>query len=77
MSVKAGLCREPADWRWSSAAGHSDVRRADVPVGMAIEKANDGAGDGLPLAPHSLAGEDASVPRANGDVGVPDNLPTP
>jgi len=34
--VKAGLCREPADWPWSSAAG-----RADVPVG----KANDGNAD--------------------------------
>jgi type I restriction enzyme R subunit/putative DNA methylase len=65
--VKAGLCCEPADWPWSSAG------RADVLVGMANEKAvNDSA-----LTAHSLAGEDASVPRANEDVGAPDNLPAP
>lgn len=45
---------------------------ADVPVGRANEKANDGAGHGRPLEPHSLAGEDAGVPGANEDVGAPE-----
>jgi hypothetical protein len=44
---------------------------ADVPVGTANDKANEEAGNDAPLASHSLAGEDASVPRANEDVGVP------
>jgi len=50
--VKAGLCREPADWPWSSAAGRADVPvgtvndgNADVPVGTANEKANGKAGN--------------------------------
>jgi hypothetical protein len=44
---------------------------ADVPVGTANDKANEKAGNDAPLASHSLAGEDASVPGANEDVGVP------
>jgi len=36
--VKAGLCREPGEWRWSSAGN------ADVPVGLADEKANEDVG---------------------------------
>ena len=37
---------------------------------MANEKANEEAVDGMPLAPHSLAGEDASVPRVGEDTSV-------
>ncbi len=74
--VKAGLCRESHEWPWSS-AGSANVRRADVPFGTANEKANEEAVNVGPLAAHSLAGEDASAPRANADVGAPDNLPTP
>jgi type I restriction enzyme R subunit/putative DNA methylase len=61
--VKAGLCREPGDWPWSSAAG-----RADVLVGMANEEANGDAVSDASLAPHSLAGEDASAPDASAPV---------
>ena len=60
--VKAGLCREPGDWPWSS-AGRADVRRADVLVGMANEKANEEDVNDTSLASHSLAGEDASAPN--------------
>jgi hypothetical protein len=62
--VKAGLCGEPEDWPWSSAG------RAGVPVDTGNENANDKAGTDTSLAPHSLAGEDASVPRADGDVAA-------
>ena len=56
--VKAGLCREPEDWPWSSAAGS-----AVVPVGTANEKANDGIVHGFPLSPHSQADEDVGAPE--------------
>ncbi len=72
--VKAGLCREPGDWPWSSAGSLSS---ADVLVGTANEKVNEKAGNDISLASHSLAGEDASAPRANEDVGAPDHLPAP
>jgi putative transposase len=40
--VKAGLCREPADWPWSSASRVTSGS-TDVPVGTADEKANENA----------------------------------
>lgn len=57
--VKAGLCRKPADWPWSSAAG-----RADVPVGTANEKAKEKAVKDEPLSFHSQANEDVGAPGA-------------
>ena len=63
--VKAGLCREPGDWPWSSAGS------ADVLVGMANGNANEGDGNDASLAPHSQAGEDASVPGAGEDASAP------
>lgn len=41
---------------------NADPGSADVPVGNVNEKANDGTGNGVPMASHALA---------NGDVGVP------
>jgi len=65
--VKAGLCREPEDWPWSSA----NLRRAEVPVGTANEKAKDGVVNGSPLSPHSQAKEDLGAPRAGEDASAP------
>ena len=48
-----------------------DVRRADVPFGKLNEKANEKAINDAPLAPNSLAGEDAIVPRANASHSIP------
>lgn len=64
--VKAGLCRAPGDWPWSSAG--SPPGSADVSVGMANEKANDGVGNGFPLTPHSQANEDVGAPRSKEDI---------
>ena len=50
--VKAGLCREPRDWPWSSAGR---AGRADVPVGTANEQANERAVNDTPLTLHSHA----------------------
>ncbi len=58
-------------------AVNEDPGSADIPVGTANEEANDGAVRDTPLTTHSLAGEDASVPGANGDVDAPDNRPAP
>ncbi len=59
------------------AEGKASTNQSDLPGRMANEKANDGVVNGVPLASHSLAGEDASAPRANEDVGAPDHLPAP
>ena len=56
--VKAGLCREPHEWPWSSAAGS-----ADAPVGTANDQSMDRR-NGSSLASHSQANEDVGVPRA-------------
>ena len=57
--------------------GDSEIApgRADVPVGMANENANVNAGNVVSLAPHSQAGEDASVPRAGEDASTPGRSP--
>jgi type I restriction enzyme R subunit/putative DNA methylase len=68
--VKAGLCRTPPDWLWSSAnprnanprnanPGSAYPGSADVPVGTANSKANDTT--------------DTPKKRADGDVGAPRN----
>jgi hypothetical protein len=48
---------------------------ADVLVGIANEKANDEAGDGLPLAPQSHTNGDVAAPGANEYVGAPVGAP--
>jgi type I restriction enzyme R subunit/putative DNA methylase len=57
--VKAGLCREPGEWPWSSAAGS-----ADGLVGIAHAKANETAVNDVPLSSHSQANEDVGAPGA-------------
>ena len=68
--VKAGLCREPRDWPWSSAGS------ADVLVGTANAKANEKAVNDDPLAPHSQANEDVGVPGANEVMQIEKTTPT-
>jgi putative transposase len=76
--VKAGLCREPNQWPWSSAANekaNEDVGApgsADVSVGRANEQANEESVNDAPLTHHSQANEDVGVPSmTNADVGAP------
>lgn len=58
--VKAGLCREPHEWPWSSAGSVSGS--ADVLVGTANGKAKEKAVSDEPLSSRSQANEDVGAP---------------